>query len=76
MVSSALMPEENNVPFQLCSYFDFFYTSTLTCVYLCVFTERDIESQVLQSECRRMEAQHYHLSVTADQLSVSMGVRS
>lgn len=41
---------------------------------VCVFTERDIESEVLQSECRRMEAQHYHLSVTADQLSVSMGV--
>ncbi|XP_060770965.1 genetic suppressor element 1-like isoform X2 [Neoarius graeffei] len=35
--------------------------------------ERNIESEVLQSECRRMEAQHYHLSVTADQLSVSMG---
>ncbi|TSM52236.1 Genetic suppressor element 1 [Bagarius yarrelli] len=35
--------------------------------------ERDVESEVLQSECRRMEAQHYHLSVTADQLSVSMG---
>uniref|UniRef100_A0A4W4E9R5 Genetic suppressor element-like domain-containing protein n=1 Tax=Electrophorus electricus TaxID=8005 RepID=A0A4W4E9R5_ELEEL len=35
--------------------------------------ERSLESEVLQTECRRLEAQHYHLSVTADQLSVSMG---
>lgn len=37
--------------------------------------ERSIESEVLQSECRRLETQHYHLTLTADQLSLSMGVR-
>ncbi|XP_073687762.1 LOW QUALITY PROTEIN: genetic suppressor element 1 [Garra rufa] len=34
--------------------------------------ERGIEQQVLQSECRRLETQHYNLSLTAEQLSHSM----
>lgn len=34
--------------------------------------ERSIEHHVLQSECRRLETQHYNLSVTAEQLSHSM----
>ncbi|XP_039503729.1 genetic suppressor element 1-like [Pimephales promelas] len=34
--------------------------------------ERSIEHQVLQSECRRLETQHYNLSLTAEQLSHSM----
>uniref|UniRef100_A0AAY4B4J9 Genetic suppressor element-like domain-containing protein n=1 Tax=Denticeps clupeoides TaxID=299321 RepID=A0AAY4B4J9_9TELE len=35
--------------------------------------ERCIEQQVLQSQCRRLEAQHYSLSVTAEQLSHKLG---
>ncbi|KAK7117861.1 hypothetical protein R3I94_023170 [Phoxinus phoxinus] len=34
--------------------------------------ERSIEHQVLQSECRRLETQHYNLTLTAEQLSHSM----
>ncbi|XP_043084158.1 LOW QUALITY PROTEIN: genetic suppressor element 1 [Puntigrus tetrazona] len=34
--------------------------------------ERSIEQQVLQSECRRLETQHYNLTLTAEQLSHSM----
>lgn len=30
---------------------------------------------MLQSQCRRLEAQNYNLSLTAEQLSHSMGVR-
>ncbi|KAL1007338.1 hypothetical protein UPYG_G00085210 [Umbra pygmaea] len=35
--------------------------------------EQSVERQVLQSQCRRLEAQHYNLSLTAEQLSHSMG---
>ncbi|XP_064414690.1 genetic suppressor element 1 isoform X3 [Latimeria chalumnae] len=34
--------------------------------------EQNIERQVLQTQCRRLEAQHYSLSLTAEQLSHSM----
>lgn len=34
--------------------------------------ERSLEHQVLQSECRRLETQHYNLTMTAEQLSQSM----
>nr|XP_055048232.1 genetic suppressor element 1 isoform X1 [Misgurnus anguillicaudatus] len=34
--------------------------------------ERGLENQVLQSECRRLETQHYNLTLTAEQLSQSM----
>lgn len=34
--------------------------------------EQNVERQVLQTQCRRLEAQHYSLSLTADQLSHSM----
>uniref|UniRef100_A0A672S1G4 Genetic suppressor element 1-like n=1 Tax=Sinocyclocheilus grahami TaxID=75366 RepID=A0A672S1G4_SINGR len=34
--------------------------------------EKSIEQQVLQSECRRLETQHYNLTHTAEQLSHSM----
>uniref|UniRef100_G1SZL2 Uncharacterized protein n=1 Tax=Oryctolagus cuniculus TaxID=9986 RepID=G1SZL2_RABIT len=36
--------------------------------------EQDLERQVLQTQCRRLEAQHYSLSLTAEQLSHSMAV--
>lgn len=39
-----------------------------------VFSEQDLERQVLQAQCRRLEAQHYSLSLTAEQLSHSMAV--
>ncbi|CDQ93927.1 unnamed protein product, partial [Oncorhynchus mykiss] len=35
--------------------------------------EQGVERQVLQSQCRRLENQHYNLSLTAEQLSHSMG---
>ncbi|KAG7473547.1 hypothetical protein MATL_G00097040 [Megalops atlanticus] len=35
--------------------------------------EQSIERQVLHSQCRRLEAHHYNLSLTAEQLSHSMG---
>ncbi|XP_026110594.1 genetic suppressor element 1-like, partial [Carassius auratus] len=35
--------------------------------------EQSIEQQVLQSQCRRLEVHHYNLSLTAEQLSHSMG---
>lgn len=35
--------------------------------------EQSLERQVLQSQCRRLEAQNYNLSLTAEQLSHSMG---
>lgn len=38
--------------------------------------EQSIERQVLHSQCRRLEVHHYNLSVTAEQLSHSMGVRN
>uniref|UniRef100_A0A8C1BIQ1 Gse1 coiled-coil protein a n=1 Tax=Cyprinus carpio carpio TaxID=630221 RepID=A0A8C1BIQ1_CYPCA len=34
--------------------------------------EKSIEQKVLQSECRRLETQHYNLTLTAEQLSHSM----
>uniref|UniRef100_A0A8C6YNJ5 Gse1 coiled-coil protein n=1 Tax=Nothoprocta perdicaria TaxID=30464 RepID=A0A8C6YNJ5_NOTPE len=34
--------------------------------------EQNVERQVLQTQCRRLEAQHYSLSLTAEQLSHSM----
>ena len=42
---------------------------------LLVLPEQGVERQVLQSQCRRLEAQNYNLSLTAEQLSHSMGVR-
>uniref|UniRef100_A0A8C9LB88 Gse1 coiled-coil protein n=1 Tax=Pavo cristatus TaxID=9049 RepID=A0A8C9LB88_PAVCR len=36
--------------------------------------EQNLERQVLQTQCRRLEAQHYSLSLTAEQLSHSMAV--
>lgn len=39
-----------------------------------VFSEQNLERQVLQTQCRRLEAQHYSLSLTAEQLSHSMAV--
>lgn len=36
--------------------------------------EQNVERQVLQTQCRRLEAQHYSLSLTAEQLSHSMAV--
>lgn len=38
------------------------------------FAEQNLERQVLQTQCRRLEAQHYSLSLTAEQLSHSMAV--
>lgn len=37
--------------------------------------DQSLERQVLQSQCRKLEAQNYNLSLTAEQLSHSMGVR-
>lgn len=34
--------------------------------------EQNLERQVLQTQCRRLEAQHYSLSLAAEQLSHSM----
>lgn len=39
-----------------------------------VFSEQNLERQVLQTQCRRLEAQNYSLSLTAEQLSHSMAV--
>lgn len=39
------------------------------------FLEQSLERQVLRDQCRRLEAQNYNLSLTAEQLSHSMGVR-
>jgi hypothetical protein len=39
-----------------------------------IFSEQNLERQVLQTQCRRLEAQHYSLSLTAEQLSHSMAV--
>lgn len=39
-----------------------------------LFPEQNLERQVLQTQCRRLEAQHYSLSLTAEQLSHSMAV--
>lgn len=35
--------------------------------------EQSIERQVLHNQCRRLETHHYNLSLTAEQLSHSMG---
>lgn len=35
--------------------------------------EQSLERQVLETQCRRLEAQNYNLSLTAEQLSHSMG---
>lgn len=37
-------------------------------------SEQNIEREVLHSQCRKLEAQHYNLSLTAEQVSHSMGV--
>lgn len=37
--------------------------------------EQSLERQVLQSQCRRLETQNYNLSLAAEQLSHTMGVR-
>lgn len=42
---------------------------------IALFTEWSIERQVLQSQCKRLEAQNYNLTRTAEQLSLTMGVR-
>lgn len=44
--------------------------------FLCTaaFTEWSIERQVLHSQCKRLEAQNYNLTRTAEQLSLTMGV--
>lgn len=39
-----------------------------------VFSEQNLERQVLQTQCRRLEARHYSLSLTAEQLSHSVAV--
>lgn len=39
-----------------------------------LLAEQNVERQVLQTQCRRLEAQHYSLSLTAEQLSHSMAV--
>lgn len=39
-----------------------------------VSTEWSIERQVLHGQCKRLEAQNYNLTRTAEQLSVTMGV--
>uniref|UniRef100_A0A3Q1FU35 Gse1 coiled-coil protein n=1 Tax=Acanthochromis polyacanthus TaxID=80966 RepID=A0A3Q1FU35_9TELE len=38
-----------------------------------LFTEWSIERQVLHSQCKRLEAQNYNLTRTAEQLSLTMG---
>ncbi|KAK2085592.1 hypothetical protein P7K49_036892, partial [Saguinus oedipus] len=35
-------------------------------------SEQNLERQVLQTQCRRLEARHYSLSLTAEQLSHSV----
>lgn len=42
------------------------------CASLC--TEWGLERQVLHSQCKRLEAQNYNLTRTAEQLSLTMGV--
>lgn len=39
-----------------------------------LISEQNIEREVLHSQCRKLEAQHYNLSLTAEQVSHSMGV--
>lgn len=46
----------------------------MTRCHLFVFSEQNLERQVLQTQCRRLEAQNYSLSLTAEQLSHSMAV--
>lgn len=41
-------------------------------LFLC--TEWSVERQVLHSQCKRLEAQNYNLTRTAEQLSLTMGV--
>ena len=50
--------------------------SVVIVVFLCVsfFTEWSIEREVLHTQCKRLEAQNYNLTRTADQLSLNMGV--
>lgn len=43
--------------------------------FILFFLEQSLERQVLRDQCRRLEAQNYNLSLTAEQLSHSMGVR-
>lgn len=53
--------------------------AALWAVYLLQYplflAEQNVERQVLRTQCRRLEAQHYSLSVTAERLSHSMAVR-
>ncbi|KAG9474802.1 hypothetical protein GDO78_003325 [Eleutherodactylus coqui] len=35
-------------------------------------TEQNLERQVLETQCKRLEAQHYNLSLTAEQISHRM----
>lgn len=44
------------------------------CVVLMSLPEQSIEREVLHSQCRKLEAQHYNLSLTAEQVSHTMGV--
>lgn len=50
--------------------------SDLDLLALCCPLEQSVERQVLHTQCRRLEAQNYNLSLTAEQLSHSMGVSS
>lgn len=43
-------------------------------VYFFPLAEWSIERQVLHSQCKRLEAQNYNLTRTAEQLSLTMGV--
>lgn len=39
-----------------------------------VCTDWSVERQVLHSQCKKLEAQNYNLTRTAEQLSLTMGV--
>lgn len=43
-------------------------------IWYILCTEWSIERQVLHNQCKRLEAQNYNLTRTAEQLSVTMGV--
>lgn len=55
-----------------------FHVSFIVCSFhisfSALFSEWSIEKQVLHSQCKRLEAQNYTLTRTAEQLSLSMGV--
>lgn len=47
----------------------------LTHSHMCLCTEWSIERQVLHTQCKKLEVQNYNLTRTAEQLSLTMGVR-